>query len=164
MNCGTQTVVYSQTKQKSQRGISIYTVERRWEANFAENRTSGQKGIKLRHKTKQIMTRQINNCIKKVELKKKEGYELIKDNYRPNKVLQFEISLENLEIYCISIGDPTMRMFHLPRTWLVVIYPQSDKHRRSVCSITLLSKVCSQKSVSISLLSKARLQSQMIKF
>ena len=79
---------------------------------FAENKTTGQKSVKLRRQSKQIVTRsrshsnleiQIKHCAKQIELKEKEGYELIKKKDRPSKVktvynqiLQFDINLEKL--------------------------------------------------------------------
>ena len=82
-------------------------------AKFAKNKTTGQKSVKLRRQSKQIITRsrshsnlerQIKHCVKQIELKEKEGYELIKNRKdRPrkvktvyNQILQFDISLEKL--------------------------------------------------------------------
>ena len=49
------------------------------------------------------LERQIKHCLKQIELKEKEGYELLKNKDRPSKVktaysqiLQFDISLEKL--------------------------------------------------------------------
>ena len=136
-------------KTKGQRGNSSCTDKQRWGAHFAKNKTTGQKSVKLRRQSKQIVTRsrshsnletQIKHCVKQIELKEKESYELIKNKDWPSKVktvyyqvLQFDISLEKLldkrcDIFN-NLGFYWRREFsnNLEADWLRYINGQTSK-------------------------------------
>ena len=140
-------------KTKGQRDNSSCTVKRRWGANFVENKITGQKSVKLQRQSKQIVTRsrshsnlekQNKHCAKQIELKEKEGYELIKNKDRPsklktvcNQILKFDISLEklldkrgdifnNLESYRRHKTQQPEFFINLEADWLPYIHGQTS--------------------------------------
>ena len=90
------------------------------------------------------LERQIKHCAKQIELKEKEGYELIKNKDRPskfktvyNQILQFDISLEklldkrgdifnNLELYRRHKIQQGEFFINLEADWLPYIHGQTS--------------------------------------